>query len=96
VRDVGAITMQREQYRGTVHLLIGTGRSPSEITSMSPITNYDHNTDYQGLNSIFLFKSVSSFVFIMTPSRSSLSASSSAYIFMSHLPSYCLAEGVFA
>jgi hypothetical protein len=46
VRDAGSITMQREQYRGTVHLFIGTGRSLDEITSMSLITNYDHNTDY--------------------------------------------------
>jgi hypothetical protein len=46
VRDAGAITIQREQYRGTVHLFIGTGRSPDEITSMSLITNYDHNTNY--------------------------------------------------
>jgi hypothetical protein len=44
VRDVGAITMQREQYRGTIHLFIGTGRSPNEIISMSLITNYDNNT----------------------------------------------------
>jgi hypothetical protein len=27
-------TIQREQYGGTVHLFIGTGHSPSEITSM--------------------------------------------------------------
>jgi hypothetical protein len=67
VRDVGAITMQHEQYRGTVHLFIGMGRSPDKITSVSLITNYDHNTDYQGLYSLFLFKSVSSFVFSMTP-----------------------------
>jgi hypothetical protein len=46
VRNVGAITMQREQYTSTVHLFIGTGRSPDEITSMSLITNYDHNTNY--------------------------------------------------
>jgi hypothetical protein len=46
MRDTGAITMQRGQYGGTVHLFIGMGRSPNEITSMSLITNYDHNTDY--------------------------------------------------
>jgi hypothetical protein len=68
VRDAGAITMQREQYMGIVHLFIGTGCSPDKITAMSQITNYDHNTDYQGLYSLFLFKSVSSFVFNMTPS----------------------------
>jgi hypothetical protein len=46
VSDAEAITMQREQYRGTIHLFIGTGCSPDEITSMSLITNYDHNTNY--------------------------------------------------
>jgi hypothetical protein len=29
------ITIQREQYGGTVHLFIGTGRNPGKITSMS-------------------------------------------------------------
>jgi hypothetical protein len=48
---------QREQYRVTVHLFIGTGRSPVEIKFMSLITNYKHDTNYQGPNSIFLFKS---------------------------------------
>jgi hypothetical protein len=46
VSDTGAITIQREQYIGTVHLFIGTGRSPDEITSMSQITNYNHNANY--------------------------------------------------
>jgi hypothetical protein len=46
VGDAGVITIQREQYRGTVHLFIGTRRSPDEITSMSLITIYDHNTNY--------------------------------------------------
>jgi hypothetical protein len=27
-------TIQREQYGGTVHLFIGTGRGPGKITSM--------------------------------------------------------------
>jgi hypothetical protein len=67
--------MHREQYMGTVHLFIGTGRSPDKIKSMFLITNYDHNTNYEGLNSLFLSKSVSSFVFIMTSSRSSLNHS---------------------
>jgi hypothetical protein len=55
-------TSQREQYGVTVHLFIGTGRSPVEITFMSLITNYKHDTNYQGLNDLFLFKSVLSFV----------------------------------
>jgi hypothetical protein len=75
VRDAGVMTMQREQYRGIVHLFIGTGCSPDEITSMSLINNYDHNTDYQELYSLFLFKSILSFVFNMIPSRSSFNRS---------------------
>jgi hypothetical protein len=50
VRDAGAITMQREQYMGIVHLFLGTRCSLDEITSMSLITNYDHNTNYEGLD----------------------------------------------
>jgi hypothetical protein len=75
VRDAGVMTMQCEQYMGTVHLFIDTGRSPDEITYMSLITNYDHNTDYQELYSFFLFKSVSSFAFNTIPSRSSFNRS---------------------
>jgi hypothetical protein len=33
-RDARASTSRREQYEGTVHLFIGTGRSLSEITFM--------------------------------------------------------------
>jgi hypothetical protein len=46
VGDAGAITIQREQYGDNVHLFIGTGRSLDEITSMSLITNYNHNANY--------------------------------------------------
>jgi hypothetical protein len=56
------ITNQHEQYVVTVHLFIGTGRSPVEITFMSLITNYKHDTNYHGLNGLFLFKSVPPFV----------------------------------
>jgi hypothetical protein len=50
---------QREQYGGTVHLFIGTGHSPYKITFM-PFT-FDNNpiVIYRGLNSLFIFKSVS-------------------------------------
>jgi hypothetical protein len=50
---------QREQYGGTVHLFIGTGHSPYKITFM-PFT-FDNNSMviYRGLNSLFIFKSVS-------------------------------------
>jgi hypothetical protein len=53
---------QCEQYRVTVHLFIGEGRSPVEITFMSLTTNYKHYINYQGLNGLFLFKSVPPFV----------------------------------
>jgi hypothetical protein len=49
----------REQYGGTVHLFIGTGHSPYKITSI-PFT-FDNNSIviHRGLNSLFIFKSVS-------------------------------------
>jgi hypothetical protein len=61
-RDVRVNTSQCVQYRVTVHLFTGTGRSPVEITFMSLITNYKHDTNYQGLNDLFLFKSMLPFV----------------------------------
>jgi hypothetical protein len=53
---------QREQYGSTVHLFIGSGRSPCKIT-FRPFA-FDNNSMviYRGLNSLFLFKSVSSFL----------------------------------
>jgi hypothetical protein len=56
--DARANKSQREQYGGTVHLFIGTGRSPVKITFMSLITDYNHDTNYHGLIGLFLFKSV--------------------------------------
>jgi hypothetical protein len=56
--DVQVNTSQREQYEGTVHLFIGTGRSPVKITFMSLMTSYNHDTNYHGLIGLFLFKSV--------------------------------------
>jgi hypothetical protein len=60
--DARVNTGQREQYGGTVHLFIGTGRSPVKITFMSLMTSYNHDTHYHGLIGLFLFKSVQSFV----------------------------------
>jgi hypothetical protein len=88
--DARVIAIQREQYMGTVHLFIGTGRSPEKNTSVSLITNYNHNTDYQGLYSLLLFKSVSSFVFSMTLSQSSFNRSFDLYLHVTPT------EGVFA
>jgi hypothetical protein len=49
---------QREQYVSTVHLFIGTGRSPCKITPM-PFTFANNSIIiHRGLNSLFPFKSV--------------------------------------
>jgi hypothetical protein len=47
-----------EQYGGTVHLFIGTGRSLCEFTFMSSTNGYNHNTGYHGPIGHFIFKSV--------------------------------------
>jgi hypothetical protein len=52
---------QREQYRSTVHLFIGTGRSPCKITSRPFAFDNNSIVIYRGLDSLFLFKSVSFF-----------------------------------
>jgi hypothetical protein len=44
--DVRVDTSQREQYRVTVHLFIGAGRSPVEITFVSLMKNYKCDTNY--------------------------------------------------
>jgi hypothetical protein len=53
---------QREQYGNTVHLFIGTGRSPCKITSRPFAFDNNSIVIYLGLDSLFLFKSVSSFL----------------------------------
>jgi hypothetical protein len=53
---------QREQYGSTVHLFIGTGRSPCKITSRPFAFDNNSIVIYRGLDSIFLLKSVSSFL----------------------------------
>jgi hypothetical protein len=50
---------QREQYGSTIHLFIGMGRSPCKITPMPFTFANDSIVTYRGLNSLFLFKSVS-------------------------------------
>jgi hypothetical protein len=55
-------TGQHEQYGGTVYLFIGTGRNLVKITFISLITNYNNDTNYQGLSGLFLFKSVLPFI----------------------------------
>jgi hypothetical protein len=73
-------TSQREQYGGTVDLFIGTGRNPVKITFISLITNYNHDTNCQGLSGLFLFKSVLPFVSVVSSCRSSLDYSFSIYL----------------
>ena len=52
---------QREQYGSTVHLFIGTGRSPCKITLM-PFTFINNSiVILRGLIWLFVFKSVSPF-----------------------------------
>jgi hypothetical protein len=49
---------QREQYGSTVHLFIGTGRSPCKITLM-PFTYINNSiATIRGLIWLFIFKSV--------------------------------------
>jgi hypothetical protein len=52
---------QREQYESTVHLFIGTGRSPYKIT-FRPFAFNNSIVIHRGLDSLFLFKSVSFFL----------------------------------
>jgi hypothetical protein len=54
----GPMPSQHEQYGVTVHLFIGTGRSPCKITLM-PFT-FANNcvVIHRGLNSLFIFKLV--------------------------------------
>jgi hypothetical protein len=56
--DARMNTSQREQYGGTVHLFIVTGRSLCEITFMPFMFAIDLRTIYLGLDSISLLKSV--------------------------------------
>jgi hypothetical protein len=61
-RYAHASIIQREQYRGTVHLFIGTGRSLREITFIPFTIDYIHDTNYHGSIYLFIFKSVQPFV----------------------------------
>jgi hypothetical protein len=52
---------QREQYRSTVHLFIGMGRSPYKITLMPFIFINNSIVILRGLIWLYIFKSVSPF-----------------------------------
>jgi hypothetical protein len=49
---------QREQYGSTVHLFIGTGRSPCKITSKPFAFDNNSKVIYRGLHSFFLFSAI--------------------------------------
>jgi hypothetical protein len=51
-----------EQYRGTVHLFIGTVHSLYIITFIPFTMNYNNDTEYHESLSHFIFKSVHTFV----------------------------------
>jgi hypothetical protein len=59
------ITSQREQYSVTVHLFIGTGRSLDKITFMSLTFTVIQKVNYQGLSSLFPFRSVSFSIIVL-------------------------------
>jgi hypothetical protein len=61
-RNVPVITRWREQYRGTIHLFIGTGRNLCIITFMPFTINYNNDTEYHRSLGHFIFKSVHPFV----------------------------------
>jgi hypothetical protein len=79
-RDVRVTTSQREQYGGTVHLFIGTGRSPVKITFMSLMTSYNHDTNYHGLIGPFSLSRCSPSSQGMSLCRSSLDRSFGMYL----------------
>jgi hypothetical protein len=68
-------TIQREQYGVIVHLFIGAGHSPDKIAFMSLTFTVNCKASYQGLGSLFSFRSVPSFTFVIILSRSSFSHS---------------------
>jgi hypothetical protein len=78
--DVQVNTSQHEPFGITVHLFIGAGHSPVEITFMPSINNYKHDINYHGLIGLFLFKSVQPFVIGMSLYRSSLDRSFGLYL----------------
>jgi hypothetical protein len=67
--------VQREQYGVTVHLFIGTGRSPDKVTFMSLTFTANNKASCQGSSSLFSFRSVPSSTFVVVLSRSFFSHS---------------------
>jgi hypothetical protein len=87
--DVRVITSQREQYDVIFHLFIGIGHNLDKITFMSLTFTVDHKASSQGLNSLFSFRSVSSFIIVIALSRSFFSHIFGANLsFVQTAPSY--------
>jgi hypothetical protein len=61
-----AVTRLREQYRGTVHLFIGTGHNVCKITFVSFTIDYNNDIKHLGSLGHLIFKSVHPFVSIFT------------------------------
>jgi hypothetical protein len=58
-------TIQRIPYGVTVHLFIGTRRSPSKSTFMFLMFTHDCNSNYKGLSNLFLLRPLSTFLFFI-------------------------------
>jgi hypothetical protein len=56
---------QREEHDVTVHLFTGTGHSLDKIKFMSLTFTVNNKANYQGLGSLFSFKSVPSSTFVI-------------------------------
>jgi hypothetical protein len=74
--DARVITIQREQYRATVHIFIGARHNPDKITFVPLTSTRKYNTNYHGLSGLSPFESVSSLVFVTISSRCSLAIAS--------------------
>jgi hypothetical protein len=64
--DARVITIQCEQYNGTVQLFIGTGRGLDKNTFMTLTCVHNCNINHYGLASLFLFGSASCLIFDTT------------------------------
>jgi hypothetical protein len=82
----------REQYGSTVHLFIDTGRSPCKITSRPFAFDNNSIVIYQGLDSLFLFKSVSFFLPTCWSSLAHDFGSAQTFVFLVLRPTVALIQ----
>ena len=91
--DARANTSQREQYGGTIHLFIGTGRSLGKNTFMTLTYSHNHDIKHQGFANLFLFCSASCLTFIVALSRSHRPlATTSAFVVIGLRQCLCLED----